>query len=213
MCTYTYRSFRNTKKGFRRKSIDLCKSVSQQFNIRNAINVWLELALLCLNNTAKIRKYELELTRFNCISKLLFNTKYEFWRLQRRIIFFTNNSYPCCLHGVWRWSNLWGVMIVASMYPASKIAVEPINCEYTSIWDNILLLRTLRYDFCKWSVLFEHRYVYTKRILNSTIIANIEVCFIQMQCAIEALICIFKTFWLYYKFLYCFKCLLILIKS
>ena len=33
MCTYntnksTYRSFRNTKRGFRRKSIDFCKSVS-----------------------------------------------------------------------------------------------------------------------------------------------------------------------------------------
>ena len=33
-----------------------------------------------------------------------------------------------------------------------------------------------------------------KHILNSTIIANIEVYFIQMQCVIEALIYIFKTF-------------------
>ena len=33
-----------------------------------------------------------------------------------------------------------------------------------------------------------------KRILNSTIIANIEVCFIRMQCVIGGLICIFKTF-------------------
>ena len=31
-------------------------------------------------------------------------------------------------------------------------------------------------------------------ILNSTIVANIKVCSIQMQCAIEALMCIFKTF-------------------
>ena len=34
----------------------------------------------------------------------------------------------------------------------------------------------------------------TKHILKSTIIANIEVCFIQMQCIIEALMCKFKTF-------------------
>ena len=85
-------------------------------------------------------------------------------------------------------------MVVDSMLPASRIVVIPINCEYTSIFDNTLLLRTFIYAFCKSSVLLEHRYVYTKRILNSTIIANIEVCYIQMQCVIEALICIFKTF-------------------
>ena len=72
-------------------------------------------------------------------------------------------------------------MVVASMYPASRIVVKPINCEYTSILDNMLVLRTLRYDFCKCSVIMEHRYVYTKRIFKSTIIANIEVYFIQMQ--------------------------------
>ena len=55
--------------------------------------------------------------------------------------------------------------------------------------------------------------MYTKRILNSTIIANIEVCFIQMQCVIEALICICKTFGINYKFLYCFKYLFIFIKN
>ena len=71
-----------------------------------------------------------------------------------------------------------GAMVVASMYPATGIVVKPINCEYTSIMDNILLLRTFKYDFCKCSVILEHRYVYTKRILNSTIIAKIEVCFI-----------------------------------
>ena len=85
-------------------------------------------------------------------------------------------------------------MVVASMYPASRIVLKPINCKYTSILDNMLLLRTLRYDFCKCSVILEHRYVYTKRILNSTIIANTEVCLIQIQCVIEALMCIFKTF-------------------
>ena len=84
-------------------------------------------------------------------------------------------------------------MVVACMYPASRIVVKLINCEYTSILDNILLLKTLRYYFCVCSVILEHRYVYTKRISNSTIIASIEVCFLRMQCVIEALICIFKT--------------------
>ena len=55
-----------------------------------------------------------------------------------------------------------GVMVVASMYPASRIVAKPINCEYTSILDNMLWLRTLRYDFCKCSVMLGHRYVYTK---------------------------------------------------
>ena len=55
--------------------------------------------------------------------------------------------------------------------------------------------------------------MYTKHILNSTIIVNIKVCSIQMQCVIEALMCIFKTFGLNYKFLYCFQYLLILSKS
>ena len=64
-------------------------------------------------------------------------------------------------------------MVVASMYPASRMVVKPINCEQT-------------YIFC---VVLEHQYVYT-----STIIANIEVCFIQMQCVIEALICILTDF-------------------
>ena len=34
-----------------------------------------------------------------------------------------------------------GCMVVASMYPASRIDVKPINCEHTSILvDNMLLL-------------------------------------------------------------------------
>ena len=36
--------------------------------------------------------------------------------------------------------------------------------------------------------------MYTKHILNSTIVANIKEFSIQMQCIIEALMCIFKTF-------------------
>ena len=36
--------------------------------------------------------------------------------------------------------------------------------------------------------------MYTERILISTITANIEVCFIQMQCVSEALVCTFKSF-------------------
>ena len=30
------------------------------------------------------------------------------------------------------------VMVVASMYPASRIVINSIRCEYTSILDNIL---------------------------------------------------------------------------
>ena len=59
-----------------------------------------------------------------------------------------------------------GGMVVASMYPTSRIVVISINWEYASILDNMLLLRTLRYEFCKCSVILEHRYVYTKRISN-----------------------------------------------
>ena len=34
-----------------------------------------------------------------------------------------------------------GGMVVASMYPASRIDVKPINCEHTSVLvDNMLLL-------------------------------------------------------------------------
>ena len=44
------------------------------------------------------------------------------------------------------------------------------------------------------NVILEHRSVYTKRILSSTIIVNIEVCFVQMWWVIEALMCIFKMF-------------------
>ena len=55
-----------------------------------------------------------------------------------------------------------GVMVVTSMYPASRIVVKPINCECTSILNNLLLLRTLRYDFCKSGVILEHRYMYTQ---------------------------------------------------
>ena len=69
-------------------------------------------------------------------------------------------GYGCCL-----------------MYPASRIVFKPINREYTSIFDYMLLLRKLRYVSCKCIVTLDHRYVYTKRILNSTIIANVEVCF------------------------------------
>ena len=107
-----------------------------------------------------------------------------------------------------------GGMVVASMYPASRIDVKPINCEHTSILvDNMLLLEP--WDMISSRVVWysEHRYVYTKHVLNSTIIVNIKVYSLQKQCVIEALMCMFKTFWLNYKFLHCFEYLLILNKS
>ena len=62
------------------------------------------------------------------------------------------------------------VMVIASIYPASRKVVKPIKYEYTSILDNILLLKTFRYVSYKCSVILEHNYVYTKCILNNTII-------------------------------------------
>ena len=39
------------------------------------------------------------------------------------------------------WGGGGGGMVVASMYPASRIVVKPISCEHTSILvDNMLLL-------------------------------------------------------------------------
>ena len=70
--------------------------------------------------------------------------------------------------------NSWGGGMGVVWSSADRIVVKPIKCEYTSILvDNMLLLRTLRYDFCKCSAILEHRYVYTKCILNS----NIKVCY------------------------------------
>ena len=57
------------------------------------------------------------------------------------------------------------VIAIASMYPASRIVVKPIYSEYTSMLDNMPLLRKLKYDFCKCYVILEQRYVYTKGIL------------------------------------------------
>ena len=38
------------------------------------------------------------------------------------------------------WGGGGGGMVVASMYPASRIDVKPINCEQTSILVDIMLL-------------------------------------------------------------------------
>ena len=96
-------------------------------------------------------------------------------------------EYTTLRYGLCNWSVIGGGgggggYVVASMYPASILVAKTIKCEYT----------TLRYGLCYWSVILEHRYLYTKHILNSTIVANIEVCFIRMQCVIEASISIFK---------------------
>ena len=47
--------------------------------------------------------------------------------------------------------------VVASMHPASTIVAKPINCEYTSILGNMLLFRTLRYYFCRCSVIYVYK--------------------------------------------------------
>ena len=55
-------------------------------------------------------------------------------------------------------------MVVATMYPASRIVVKPIKCEFTSILDNIVLLKILRYNCYRCSVILEHHYLYAKGI-------------------------------------------------
>ena len=82
------------------------------------------------------------------MSKLRFNTKYEFRLLKRRInilqitvIFVVSTGFGD--------DQFYGGMVVASMLPASRIVAKPISCEYTNMLDDMLLLRTLRYDFCK----------------------------------------------------------------
>ena len=36
-------------------------------------------------------------------------------------------------------SSMGEVLVVASMYPASRIVIKQISCEYTSILDNIII--------------------------------------------------------------------------
>ena len=72
------------------------------------------------------------------------------------------------------------IMVVASMYPATRIVVKPIKCEHTSFLIIYYYLKYGEYVSYKCSVILEHYYVYTKSILISTIIASILVCFIQM---------------------------------
>ena len=65
----------------------------------------------------------------------------------------------------------------------------------------MFFLRTLRYEFCKCSVILEHRYVYSKRILNDAIIAENK--FKQKKC--NQLDFLFFLFYHCYYFLFvCF---------
>ena len=102
------------------------------------------------------------------MSKLLFNTKYEFWFLKRRINIYKLQLSLLSPRGLEMINSMGKVMVVAYLYPASRIVIKPISCEYTSILDNKLLLRALRYDSYKCSLISEHHYVY------------IEACFIQI---------------------------------
>ena len=63
------------------------------------------------------------------MSKLLFNTKYEFWFLKKR-----KNIYKLQLYllSPWRLEMIHSkgkVMVIASMYPASRIVIKPISGE------------------------------------------------------------------------------------
>ena len=80
------------------------------------------------------------------MSKLLFNTKYEFSLLKRRmnilqitVILVVSTGFGDDQKNP---GGGGGGMVVASMYPASRIVVKPISCEHTSILvDNMLLLK------------------------------------------------------------------------
>ena len=92
------------------------------------------------------------------MSKLLFNTKYEFWLLKGRmnilqitIILVVSTGFGDDKFGGGGGGG--GGMVVASMYPASRIVVKPISCEHTSIFvDNILLLE--RWDMISANVVW-----------------------------------------------------------
>ena len=69
------------------------------------------------------------------MSKLLFNTKYEFLLLKRRMSIIQITGSLLSQGGLEMINSLGegGGMAVASMYPASRKVVKPIKCEYTSI--------------------------------------------------------------------------------
>ena len=80
------------------------------------------------------------------MSKLLFNTKYEYLLLKRRMNILQNTVILVVSTGFGYDQYLWGGggMVVAFMYPASRIDVKQINCEHTSnLVDNMLLLEPL----------------------------------------------------------------------
>ena len=76
------------------------------------------------------------------MSKLLFNTKFEFLLLKRRENILQITVILVVSMGFGNDPIYRGFMVVASMYPASRIVVIPINCEYTKMH--------LR-DICKFS--------------------------------------------------------------
>ena len=67
---------------------------------------------------------------------------FDFWKEEW---VFTKYSYPCCLHGLEEMIKSMGkgAIIVASIFPASRIVVKPIKCEFFRILDNKLLLEDI----------------------------------------------------------------------
>ena len=85
--------------------------------------------------------------------------KYEFLLLKRRMHIYELQLSLFSLRGLEEMIKSMGGggggMVFASIFPASRIVVKPIKCEYTSILDNILLIE------------------------------DIEILFLQMKCDIE----------------------------
>ena len=83
------------------------------------------------------------------MSKLVFNTKYEFWLLKRIMNIYKLQLSLMSPRGLEIKHSMRKVMVVASMYPDSRKVIKSIRYKYTSILDNIALLRALRYNSYK----------------------------------------------------------------
>ena len=61
--------------------------------------------------------------------------------LQITVILVVSTGFGDDIFFLWGGGGGEGGMVIASMYPASRIVVKPISCEHTSILvDNMLLL-------------------------------------------------------------------------
>ena len=79
--------------------------------------------------------------------KLMLNTTFEFLYLKSNMNIYKLQLSLLSPWGLGMMNSMGKVIVVASMYPASKTVVKPIKCEYTSIFHHILfsIIEKLRY--------------------------------------------------------------------